>query len=209
MSLLDSLVELTVPDSCLLCDASIAQVLCAGVCSACWSMVPESVTRVPGPSSLVETVSMGQYQGPLGELVRHAKYRPQLSVIDALGVRLGGALHGCVDVDLVTHVPTPWFRRWHRGFDQGERLGRAVSMQTGIPFRDLLSRRHAEQQVGKRASERRKLPVSAFRVLPGQVPERVLLVDDVRTTGASLHAAARALSRRGAIHVWGATICFQ
>jgi len=175
----------------------------------CMELLPTVASRVSGPRSLVETVSMGPYEGVLGTMVRHGKYTPKMGVFDVLGSRLGDALVGRFDVDVVTHVPIPWNRCWHRGFDQGERIGRAISARTGIPFRQLVFRRHKAQQVGKGSVDRRALSASAFGLVSDDVPSRVLLVDDVCTTGASLHAVAGALMLGGASLLWGATLCHQ
>ena len=152
---------------------------------------------------------MAPYESPVGVMVRAAKYGPHLGAIDALGRRLGEALLGWLDVDAVVGVPIPAPRRWRRGFCQGERLARAVAESAGLPEASLLTRRPGPAQVGQRAAARRRLPVSVFSVQDGGVPERVLLVDDVRTTGATLHAAARSLRRSGAAHIWAAALCFQ
>ena len=209
MTLLSALLDLVVPDTCLLCEGPLGRVCARGVCGRCWRALPVAVLRVPGPSSLVESLSLGPYEGPLGDLVCRSKYDSRLALIEALGRRFGDAMNGRVDVDVVTYVPIPRERRWTRGFDQGERLAMAVSERSGIPFCCLLSRRPGRQQVGKGAAERRRLSVSDFQVVASALPERVLLIDDVRTTGASLHAAASALARRGVESIWGATVCHQ
>jgi predicted amidophosphoribosyltransferase len=164
---------------------------------------------VTGPPSIIETVSLGPYEGPLGILVREAKYGPNLALIDQLGARLGVALRGHFDVDAIVPVPIPRGRLLRRGFDQGERIGRGVSAATGIPYTPLLKRQAGETQVGKTAAQRRELPIRAISVSDGPLPARVLLVDDVRTTGSTLHAAARALRRRGVPHIWAATLSYQ
>jgi len=209
MTLWAALLEIIAPGDCLVCDLPLLGLCSAGVCVECIQRIPDTISRVSGPPSLIETVSMGPYDGALGAMVRHGKYAPKVGVFDVLGRRLGDALMGRIDVDVVTHVPIPWMRRWRRGFDQGERLGRSISDRTGIPYRQLVYRRHTDQQVGKGSTERKALPVSAFALSAGPIPERVLLVDDVRTTGASLHAVARALKRGGASSIWGATLCHQ
>jgi len=209
MTLWSALLEIVVPDACVLCEAPVVGLSPSGVCAACMRLLPKTVSRVSGPPNLVGMVSMGPYEGVLGAMVRHGKYTPKMGVFDVLGGHLGEALEGRFNVDVVTHVPIPWTRCWHRGFDQGERIGRAISARVGIPFRQLVCRRHKAQQVGKGSVERKALPVSAFGLLSDDIPERVLLVDDVRTTGASLDAVASALRLGGASSIWGATLCHQ
>ena len=209
MSLWRAVVNLTIPGECLLCGDADCPVSRAPICDACWRSIPSSIVRVSGPPSLMGVHSLGPYDGPLGTLVCQAKYRSRLGIVDVLSRRLGAALAGCFHVDVVTHVPIHWSRRWRRGFDQGERIGRGVGAVMGVPFVPLLTRRHGPQQVGQSATERKRLQPSNFELFQGSVPRRVLLVDDVRTTGASLHAAARVLNSAGAEQVWGATLCHQ
>ena len=209
MQLITNALDFIAPTLCQACDRLASGDPLGLLCPLCRSTLPTTVRRVTGPPSIVETVSMGPYESPVGVMVRAAKYGPHLGAADALGRRLGEALLGWVDVDAVVGIPIPTFRRWRRGFCQGERLARAVAESVGLPETPLLMRRPGPTQVGQRAAARRRLPVSVFSVQDGGVPDRVLLVDDVRTTGATLHAAARSLRRRGVAHVWAATLCFQ
>ncbi len=100
-------------------------------------------------------------------------------------------------IDVVTWAPTSASRRRHRGFDQGEVIARTVARQLGLPCRRLLERTGAAgPQTGRGRAERLHGP--AFRARPDREGRRVLVVDDVVTTGASLHAASEALVAAGA-----------
>jgi predicted amidophosphoribosyltransferase len=104
--------------------------------------------------------------------------------------------HGAVDV--VTWAPTAPGRRRARGYDQAEVLARAVARALGVPARGLLRRTdRAGPQTGRRRAER-LARAPTFAVAARRVPARVLVVDDVVTTGATLHAACSALVAGGA-----------
>lgn len=101
------------------------------------------------------------------------------------------------DVDLVTWAPTSSARRRSRGFDQGELVARHVARQLGVPCRRLLVRSGpAVAQTGRSRVERLNGP--EFVARPGLDGRRVIVVDDVVTTGATMRAAAAALRHAGA-----------
>lgn len=104
----------------------------------------------------------------------------------------------------VTHVPLHDGRRRHRGFDQAEEIARVFADAIGAEFRPMLARVEATSpQAARRASDRLVGDLDhAFRAL-GPVPRRVVLCDDVATSGATIDAAARALKAAGAERVWG------
>jgi len=149
---------------------------------------------------------MGDYAGVLGRLVRAAKYRGSLDAADRLGAWLGEMVGGVIDVDAIVPVPIPWFRRLWRGFDQSERLARGVGCVSGLPVHPLLFRADSSRQVGKSAKDRRMLSPDVFGLRPLPSPSRVLLIDDVMTTGATLHAASRRLQASGVQAVWAAVV---
>jgi ComF family protein len=111
------------------------------------------------------------------------------------------------DADALVPVPLHWRRLWMRRFNQAAALARAISATSGVPLLiDTLKRRKATpQQVGLSRSERAANVQGAFRVPAVQrvnvIGRRLVLVDDVLTTGATVDACARALLRAGATRV--------
>jgi predicted amidophosphoribosyltransferase len=101
------------------------------------------------------------------------------------------------DVDVVTWAPTSPRHRRRRGFDQAELVARRVAAQLGLPCRRLLERDGASPaQTGLDRVARLHGPV--FRSSPAATGRRVLVVDDVVTTGATLRSAEAALRHAGA-----------
>ena len=199
MTIVGALLEGLAPGLCAVCGAPGT----ARICGTCTRSV---AVRVPAPQGLEECRSLGPYEGALGEAIRRAKYRRDLFLVDALGAWLGRSVADWLAVDAIVPVPVPPHRLLLRGFDQGVRLGRGVAEETGIEMRLALRRRWGERQVGKTASARRKLDHIAFLPRLRLKGARILLVDDVVTTGATMAAAAESLKRCGASHVWGLTV---
>ena len=109
------------------------------------------------------------------------------------------------DADVVTPVPLHVRRLWRRRFNQAALLGREVARQSGKPFEpDLLLRVKAStSQVGLTREQRAQNVQGAFRARADAAVRgrRIVLVDDVLTSGATANAAARALLRAGAAEV--------
>ncbi len=165
-------------------------------CRACAREV-RPAPSLPPPAGVDGCAALFAYEGVGRELVARLKYRNARSVVPFL-VREMTRLAGSEPFDVVTWVPTTPARRRRRGFDQAELLARALARRLRTPCRGLLSRRPGPSQTGRSLAERRHGPVLSAR--PG-VPTRVLLVDDVVTSGATASAAASALRVSGAREV--------
>jgi ComF family protein len=140
------------------------------------------------------------YEGAGRDLVARLKYGNARSTLRWLAVQMASLVDPS-DVDVVTWVPTTTDRRARRGFDQAELLARAIARQLRRPCRRLLVRRAGPPQTGRSLHERRAGPrLDATQA--GQW-QRVLLVDDVITTGTTVEIAARALRAKGVqrVHV--------
>ena len=111
------------------------------------------------------------------------------------------------EADALLPVPLHWRRLWARRFNQAAALAGVISELSGVPvLHGVLKRvRATPQQVGLSKPERANNVQGAFRVPAEQKAEiagkRVVLIDDVLTSGATVDTCARALLRAGAAHV--------
>jgi ComF family protein len=143
----------------------------------------------------------GSYEGPLRDLIHLYKYGKIKTLARPLGDLLAAAIPRHERFDAVTPVPLHWLRRWQRGFNQSELLARDIARRTGIPVvRPLRRLRSTSVQAGLSNTRRRQNVAGAFGCRP-ILAKRILLVDDVLTTGATAAACALALKRAGAARV--------
>jgi ComF family protein len=146
-----------------------------------------------------EAFCYGAYEGTLRKLIHLFKYSGVRRLAQPLAALLADALPRDRQFDLVTAVPLHWRRRWQRGYNQAELLGRAIARARGIPSAKVLRRATATRaQAGLSNAQRRENVAGAFRAQRRVAGLRVLIVDDVMTTGATLGACARALKKAGA-----------
>jgi len=139
------------------------------------------------------------FEGPLRKAIHRLKFAGDRSVAAALGSAMAAVLDG--EPDAITWVPLSRGRLAERGYDQARALARAVSRQTGVPAQRLLVRsRDLPPQALRGAEERRSALADAFSA-SRRPPARILLVDDVMTTGATAAECARALKHAGASDV--------
>jgi ComF family protein len=148
----------------------------------------------------------GAYEGALRELIHLLKYGGVRTLAKPLGKMMGAALPLDERFDLIAPVPLHWRRRRQRGFNQSELLARQLARRTGIPVRRVLVRTRATAaQAGLSNSGRRRNVARAFRCPPRKArlaaDKRILLIDDVMTTGSTATECAQALKRAGARRV--------
>jgi ComF family protein len=177
-------------------------------------VVPNPRTLCPkcrsGDLAIDRSRSIGEYDGTLREIIHALKYSGRLSVarrLAALMVSRGTEL--LEDADCVVPVPLHWRREYRRGFNQAREIARHL----GVPVAEVLVRtHHTRPQVELPAHERHANVEAAFalrrplfRKLRTVFGLKVVLVDDVSTTGATLEACARLLKQAGASEVFALT----
>ena len=160
-----------------------------------------------------EIVAVGDYSGVLKEMCLALKFGGEQRLAMILGAWLAQlvfdrGLHQKLDV--VIPMPLHVFRRFHRGYNQAALIASPVAKALEKPVLDNLLKRTAntQRQAKLSAAQRKGNVASAFEVQAGRTSDiegkRVLLVDDVMTTGATIGAAARTLKKAGAKAVYGA-----
>lgn len=190
--------------NCAACGSPLASPIDGCVCAACWAGI-EPPPHVAWPHGIITAAAAGgDYAGSLRQIVHAFKYDGRRSLAAPLG-ELMRAQGRAILLDAIAVVPVPLhpWRRWRRGFNQAADL----ALTLGLPVLPILRRRRVTAiQAGLTAAERRRNVTDAFGVSPvARQRERtrvkdavVVLVDDVRTTGATLHACAEVLASLGA-----------
>ena len=148
----------------------------------------------------------GAYEGVLRDLIHLLKYGKVKTMADPLSRLLSAALPRDERFDALTPVPLHWRRQWQRGFNQSELLARSLARRSGLPAISPLKRvRPTAAQAGLSNTGRRSNVAAAFasRRQAGKLVEgkRILLIDDVMTTGSTAASCALALKRAGAARV--------
>ncbi|MFI5308347.1 MAG: ComF family protein [Polyangiales bacterium] len=192
---LDATLRLLAPSRCPGCDLPLGAAAQEVFCSACEPLLERASQQPPSLGAAVYV-----YAGPMADALRRLKYARRTELAAGLGTLLAVAARAYAgQVDRVMPLPLHRARLRERGFNQSALLARPVARALGLPL-DVSSLRRlrlTRDQAGLARAERAENVLGAFVVLGKPRPERVLLIDDVRTTGATLASAASALLDRG------------
>lgn len=222
--------DLFFPRRCVVCGRALAEEE-ADLCGACLSELPltwqwdvvqnaafERLARrfeVEAAATLFRFGAASDYR----RILYGIKYGGRRALGRRMGALLGSYLAGSrafAGCQAVVPVPLHPLRRWKRGYNQSEEIARGVAAAMGIPLETALVRRsrHTKTQTRLRRTAREKNVQGAFRLdarcaeaLERQGIRRLLVIDDVLTTGATLAACAQPL-RVGGFHISCATIAF-
>ncbi len=221
------LIDLFLPQRCAACGGPVTA---AGLCGGCWTKVDfiskpycqrlgtpfsyDSGEPLTSPAAIADPPDYGRaravarYEGPARALVHALKFHDRLDMADVLAAQMVRAGAGLIaDCDVVAPVPLHRRRLFARRFNQSALLAERIARLAGLDYAaEAITRVKATRhQVGLSRPERQRNLSGAFKVLPEMRPlvegRRVLLVDDVMTTGATANACARASLRAGAASV--------
>lgn len=108
------------------------------------------------------------------------------------------------NADVLMPVPLFWWKKIRRGYNQAELLAQTISQETGIPIQNVLTRvKNTKTQTRLSENERCDNVKNAFTVQTNDIKDKkVLLIDDVLTTGATIQECARVLKDAGACEVY-------
>lgn len=220
--------DAALPPLCASCRTPLSDV--GGLCPACWSHVsfiaPPYCERLgipfaydPGPGilsmeAIADPPAYGRaraavrYDDIARDLVHRLKYGDRLDLATSMGRWMARAGRELLDdADALVPVPLHWRRLWGRRFNQAAVLAKAAAADSGVPVLTAALRRMraTTQQVGLSRSARATNVQGAFAVTKeGKAAiyrKRLVVVDDVLTSGATVDACAKALLHAGASNV--------
>ena len=219
------------PPVCLVCKEVIREEFLpeskALVCSCCWNNLeieekpfcPEckvelKISQLHDCSAYLNKVyALGVFDENFQALIHHFKYKGKISLGKRLGYRLAEELKGQNLSDFTYLIPVPLHkvRKRERGFNQSEILGEALAQKLNLrlPQNILIRIKNTKDQTKLSIEERKENVAGAFQVQDKQKilhGKKIILVDDVITTGATLNECARVLKQAGAKEILAVTI---
>jgi len=201
-----------------------------GVCATCWAKLsfieppycprlgipfvydpgPEllSMEAIANPPAYQRARAAVRYDDVARTLVHSLKYQDRTDLAPAMGRWMARAGRNLLEgADMLVPVPLHWRRAWRRRYNQSGALARVIEGQTGVLVNGEVLRRvrATEQQIGLSRAQRATNVQGAFQVSTDRQSDvqgrRIVLIDDVLTSGATVDACARALLRAKAAQV--------
>ncbi len=198
------LLDLLFPPKCMFC-GKIMEISVSPACEDCMlSDLPEVEEPLPEVQFFEKCTAVFQYKSPVSEAIIRFKFHGMASYADAFGCWLAASVRERLEgrYDLISWVPCSRRRIWTRGYDQAKLLAKVLGRELDTEVvRTLKKIRHNPKQSRTADAARRRANV--LGVYRAYHPERfrgkrILLVDDVLTTGATLSECGKTLRIAGA-----------
>lgn len=212
MKILDLIAHLLYPWKCVFCESVLKD---TDICRECEEKLPYTV----GDSAMQKFPFIDKCVSPLyyKDKVRASVHRYKFGGCSAYSRRYAALMSDCVEnnldcrsIDVISWIPLSKKRLRQRGYDQARLLAEEIAAKTGLPCRQLLQKikNNSAQSLTRDAKQRRENVAGVYALDDGADVSglRILLVDDVVTTGATMSEAARILRKEGAKSVFGVTL---
>jgi len=222
MEFLRGILDLCFPPatSCALCGARLPSPVrpCDAICETCWSSLPGIKRNFPpiarhaptgdastAPQPIPRMRAAGFYRGNLKRAIWGLKYGGQQHLCEPLGALMARAAADIMPADAIVPVPLHRLREQSRGFNQALLMARVVARLSGsvVAAGKLTRARETLPQSSLKPEERRRNVEGAFQIRPpgALAGRRVILVDDVFTTGSTVRECAKTMLACGAVSV--------
>lgn len=212
MKILDLIAHMLYPWKCVFCESVLKD---TDICRECEEKLPYTV----GDSAEQKFPFIDKCVSPLyyKDKVRASVHRYKFGGCSAYSRRYAALMSDCVEnnldcrsIDVISWIPLSKKRLRQRGYDQARLLAEEIAAKTGLPCRQLLQKvkNNSAQSLTRDAKQRRENVAGVYALDDGADVSglRILLVDDVVTTGATMSEAARILRKAGAKSVFGVTL---
>lgn len=208
MKLIDKMLDIVFPKRlvCLSCGRE-AEVNEAGFCAEC-ALGVELFNSAPPLEGIEGFTAVYVYNEVSSRMVKRLKYQGKRYMAKPLAEKL--VIPEDWQIDAIVPVPLHYKRERERGFNQSELIAKHLAKRLGLKLdTGLLARiKNTKQQAELTVAGRKRNVKDAFCADERAEGLNVLLIDDVRTTGATLVSCAEALKRFGCGKVYAATVCF-
>lgn len=212
MKILDLIAHLLYPWKCVFCESVLKD---TDICREC----EEKLSYTVGDSAMQKFPFIDKCVSPLyyKDKVRASVHRYKFGGCSAYSRRYAALMSDCVEnnldcrsIDVISWIPLSKKRLRQRGYDQARLLAEEIAAKTGLPCRQLLQKvkNNSAQSLTRDAKQRRENVAGVYALDDGADVSglRILLIDDVVTTGATMSEAARILRKAGAKSVFGVTL---
>lgn len=220
-SVLEKIVAIIAPHRCIVC-SNYNNVMCdscvqemprikKAICVLCgdksvdWQICSSCASH----TALTRVYVSGLYQSDLKELVHRYKFDHARAAHVPLALAISNVLPSLKKDWVVVPVPTVAQHARQRSYDHARLLAKQLAKQQGLGFAELLVRTKNVRQVGANRRDRAGVAETIELRKPGKYPVKILLIDDVCTTGATLSACAKILKDAGALEVRAAVAAWQ